>query len=67
MKRFVKKISWSIISFITTGIFTTGSVLAHPGHIIEEQVHGFLHGEHLLVLLAIVAAFVVNRFIKKFF
>lgn len=48
-------------------LLAPGIAFAHPGHITEEQAHGFLHGEHLILLLALVAVFVVNRLIKKLF
>ena len=41
------------------------TVFAHAGHGIEEQVHGFLHVEHLLALLAIIAAVIITKAIKK--
>ena len=48
-----------ILSFIT--LVTPLSVLAHPGHGIEEQAHGFLHIEHLILLIAIAAIIVFNK------
>ncbi len=60
MRQLFLSIFWSIISFIASG-----TVLAHPGHSIEQQVHSFLHGEHLLILLAIGVVFIINRVIKK--
>lgn len=41
------------------------SVFAHTGHGLKEQVHGFIHVEHLLALLAIVAAILITKAIKK--
>ena len=41
------------------------TVLAHTGHGIEEQVHGFLHVEHLLTLVAIIAIAAIAKTIKK--
>ena len=40
-------------------------VFAHAGHGIEEQMHGFLHVEHLLILLAIGIAIGISKIIKK--
>ena len=44
---------------------TPTMIYAHAGHSIEEQVHGFLHVEHLLALLAIVAVILFTKAIKK--
>ena len=44
---------------------TPTMVFAHAGHGMEEQVHGFLHVEHLLALLAIVAIILFTKAIKK--
>jgi len=43
---------------------TPMAAFAHPGHGIEQQVHGFLHGEHLIVLLAIVAAVIIRKIFR---
>lgn len=46
------------------GIVTPVEVFSHPGHGME-QVHGFLHVEHLLALLAIIAVALITKAIKK--
>ena len=39
---------------------------AHPGHAINEYVHGLLHVEHILVLVAVASiAFAVFALRKK--
>ena len=48
-------------------LLVPGIAFAHPGHAVTEQLHAMLHGEHLLVLVAIVAAVTVTAgIIKKF-
>ena len=32
---------------------TSGTVLAHSGHLSAASVHGFLHTEHIIMLAAI--------------
>ena len=49
----------TLLSFII--LVTPLTVLAHPGHGIDEHVHGFLHTEHLLLLIAIAAIFVLSK------
>ncbi|MBE9560068.1 MAG: hypothetical protein IMF15_04725 [Proteobacteria bacterium] len=44
---------------------TPTMVFAHAGHGMEEQVHGFVHVEHLLALLAIAAVILFTKAIKK--
>ena len=34
---------------MTASLLTT-PVLAHPGHGLSDLAHGFVHGEHLLIL-----------------
>jgi len=41
------------------------TVFAHPGHLANEQVHGLLHGEHIVLLLAIVAIVYLLDFIRN--
>ncbi|UCB54755.1 MAG: hypothetical protein JSW45_12605 [Thiotrichales bacterium] len=42
------------------------AVYAHPGHIAEESVHGLLHVEHIIALLAVGAvAYTVYALRKK--
>lgn len=50
---------------LLASLVTPVTVFSHPGHGIEEQVHGFLHVEHLLALLAIIAAVIITKAIKK--
>ena len=50
---------------IATPIATPMMAFAHPGHGIQEMSHGFLHGEHLLILLAVALAIGINKIISK--
>jgi len=52
----------SILSLII--FFIPLTVLAHSGHGIEEQVHGFLHIEHLILIMAAAAAILFSKTIK---
>jgi len=49
----------TILSFII--LVTPLTVLAHPGHGIEQLPHGFLHIEHLILLIAIAAVIIFNK------
>jgi len=49
----------TILSFII--LVTPLTVLAHPGHGIEQQAHGFLHIEHLLLLITIAVVIIFNK------
>jgi hypothetical protein len=48
-------------------VFIPGTLFAHPGHGIGEQVHGLLHSEHLLILSMVIGALIVDRVIRNFF
>ena len=61
MKRLLLSIFWSVITMVTPVI-----VFAHPGHNNEEQIHSFLHFEHLFIALAIILFIVINSVLKKF-
>lgn len=53
---------------ITLFLMTPFSAGAHPGHVSAEQFHGALHGEHLIIILAIIAGIVATSgIIRKFF
>lgn len=52
----------TLLSFII--LFTPLAALAHPGHSIEEQVHSFLHIEHLVLLVAVIAVIVFHKAFK---
>ena len=41
------------------------AVYAHPGHDTASMLHGVLHTEHLLILLAIVVVIAIRFFIKE--
>ena len=48
MKRsLLAKLSLMLSSLVST------SVLAHTGHLANDSVHGFLHSEHIIALVAI--------------
>ncbi len=48
MKRsLLAKLSLMISSLVST------SALAHTGHLANDSVHGFLHSEHIIALVAI--------------
>lgn len=42
------------ILLLLTALSMPGVVFSHPGHGLDQEVHSLLHGEHLLVLGAIV-------------
>jgi hydrogenase/urease accessory protein HupE len=41
------------------------AVYAHPGHDAANMLHGILHTEHLLILLAIGVVIAIKFFIKE--
>jgi len=41
------------------------AVYAHPGHDTANMLHGILHTEHLLILLAIGVVIAIRFFIKE--
>jgi hydrogenase/urease accessory protein HupE len=41
------------------------AVYAHPGHDTASMLHGVLHTEHLLILLAIGVVIAIRYFIKE--
>ena len=46
-------------------LITPTAAFAHAGHGLLEQAHGFLHVEHLLILLAIGVAIGIGKFISR--
>ena len=43
-----------------------GNVFAHPGHVANEQVHGFLHAEHIVLIAVIgLTLYLIKVFGKK--
>ena len=42
-----------------------GVTLAHPGHEATEQIHGILHSEHLLIVLAIIIGVIATSVVIK--
>ena len=62
-----KLISFTATKAAALFTITTGTALAHPGHVALEQAHGFLHAEHLLVLAAIAGVVFISMIIRKRF
>jgi hydrogenase/urease accessory protein HupE len=59
------KFSLAILLLIVTPLVSTPA-LAHPGHMSNDLLHGFLHVEHIIVLLAIgLAVYLVKQFRGK--
>lgn len=44
---------------------TSTSALAHPGHLPDESVHGFLHIEHIILLIAVGAVAITIIELRK--
>ena len=61
MKRsLLAKLSLMLSSLVST------SVLAHTGHLANDSVHGFLHSEHIIALVAIgLTAYLVDVLRRK--
>ena len=49
---------------IFSGLLTPAAY-AHPGHDTANMLHGVLHTEHLLILLAIGVVLAIRYFIKE--
>jgi len=59
------RFSLAILSLIVTPLLST-PVFAHPGHMSNDAVHGFLHIEHIIALLAIgLVVYLVKTFSDK--
>jgi hypothetical protein len=42
------------------------NVIAHPGHVANEQLHGFLHAEHIIMIAVIgLTLYLIKVFGKK--
>jgi hypothetical protein len=54
------KFSLATLLLMITPLVST-PVLAHPGHLTDESVHGFLHIEHIIALLVIGIAVLLIR------
>ena len=50
---------------IAPTLVTPTAVFAHAGHGLLDQAHGFLHGEHLIILLAIGVAIGIVKIINR--
>ena len=51
----MKKLLMMVLPLVST------TVLAHPGHLSGETLHGFLHAEHIITLAAVgIIVFVVS-------
>jgi len=58
---FTAKFSLATLLLLITPLVST-PLLAHPGHLSNESVHGFLHIEHIIALLAVgVAVLLVKK------
>lgn len=66
MKEFLtSKFSLTALLLIVTPLFST-QALAHGGHLSNDSVHGFLHVEHIIALLAIgLVIYLVKEFRGK--
>ncbi len=59
-KRFKQTSALTILS----GLLSPAA-FAHPGHDTANMLHGVLHTEHLLILLAIGVAIAIGVFIRE--
>jgi len=53
----------SVLSLLS--VLATPAVYAHPGHETGTMLHGVLHTEHLLILLAIGVAVAIGVLLKE--
>jgi len=51
---------------IISMLLSSASAVAHSGHVMDESVHGSLHSEHIVMLVAVaVIAYLVKNFLRK--
>ena len=54
------------LTFIAAAVFFPLTVMAHPGHLLHESTHSFLHIEHIIALSVIgITAYIVTLIRKK--
>jgi len=59
------KYKLAILALILTPLLATPA-MAHPGHLGNDTVHGFLHVEYIIALLALgMAVYLVKEFRSK--
>ena len=49
----MKKILMTTLSLASTAALFPATALAHTGHLPNDAVHGFLHIEHIIAIVAI--------------
>jgi len=50
---------------ILTSVLFSSSAMAHTGHLANESVHGLLHIEHIIALVAIGLGAVVVKILRQ--
>ena len=52
-KLLTSKLLMATLSLVATTALFPATTLAHSGHLSNETVHGFLHVEHIIALVAV--------------
>ena len=61
----IKKIFTRLLSATALSSVASSAALAHPGHEAASSFHAAIHGEHLLIVLAVVAAIAIGAILKQ--
>ena len=62
---YIKKLFTRLLSATALSSAASSVTLAHPGHQTASSFHAAIHGEHVLILLAIVAAIAIGAILKQ--
>ena len=60
------KFSSTLKCLLLTLLPVTTSVMAHPGHVANDNAHGFLHVEHIIMIALVgLTLYLIKLFSKK--
>ena len=62
---YIKKLFTRLLSATALSSAASSVALAHPGHEAVSSFHAAIHGEHLLIVLAVVAAIAIGAILKQ--
>ena len=61
----INKLFTRLLSATALSSMASSVALAHPGHDAASSFHAAIHGEHLLIVLAIVAVISIGAILKQ--
>lgn len=62
---YIKKLFNRLLSATALSSAASSVTFAHPGHEAVSSFHAAIHGEHLLIVLAVVAAIAIGAILKQ--